>query len=337
LTQNPEEIEIDLSWYIKVLLKYKKTFIAVFLLIIAIGFVYKLNLFNPAPKIYRITTLLQPPVRGEALTGANDLESAENLKGLIVNKAFDEALRKRLKLAPDKNDFVFNVAIPDKTNILQVSIDMESNKKEFGLEILQNLIDLITETYVNRIDAIVADIASQIKFNELSIVNAQEKAKNLEEQIKEIIGREDKLKEELRFINTNTVQILDNRKGLLKAKAVTENAALSLASYFQNNSSYLNQVNNQFIELSLRKINLGLELKYIDPQVKNMQMAIDKLNISKGFISNLKILSLPRVSSVPLSQKKKKISPLSLVIGLFSGAVTVFLQEFWATKLKKHA
>ena len=287
-SQNYEEVEIDLSQYLKVAVKRKKTFIVVFLLTLAIGIAYILF----SPKIYRISMMIQPPVSGEVLTGANDLESAENLKGLIINKAFNDELSRRLNLDPGKAHVEFKVIIPDKTNILKVSVDLESKKKEFGVVLLRNLGDLISDSYAKRIEAERADIASQVKFNERAIINAKEKATNLQEQIKEVTAREDKLREEIKFVNTNTAQILEKREGLLKGNAATESAStLLLANYLQNNSSYLNQVNNQFSELTIRRVNLDLELKNTTSQISDFQMAIDKLNIRNDFISNLRIIA----------------------------------------------
>jgi len=331
-SQKYEEMEIDLSQYVKMVVKRKKTLIVVFLLTLAIGITYALF----SPKIYRISMMIQPPVVGSSLTGANDLESAENLRGLIVNGAFDEELIKRLNLDFNKDHLEFKTVIPSKTNILQVSVDLGENKKEFGVVLLRNLGDLISDSYAKRIEAERADIASQVKFNERAIVNAKEKAKNLQEQNKEVTAREDKLREEIEFINTNTAQILEKREGLLKGNATTESAStLLLANYLQNNSSYLNQVNNQFSELAIRRINLELELKNTTFQISDFQMAIDKLNIRNGFVSNLKIIAQPRVSPYPVSPGKKKILAISIVMGLFFGALAVFSQEFWVNNLAK--
>ncbi len=331
-SQNYEEMEIDLSQYIKVIVKRKKTLIVVFLLILTVGIAYALF----SPKIYRISMMIQSPVSGEVLTGANDLEPAENLRGLIVNGAFDEELRKRLNLDFNKDHLEFKVVIPSKTNILQVSVDLKNKKKEFGVVLLRNLGVLISDSYAKRIEAERVEIASQIKFNERAIVNAKEKAKNLQEQIKEVTAREDKLREEIKFVNTNTAQILEKREGILKGNATIESVStLLLANYLQNNSSYLNQVNNQFSELIIHRVNLELELKNTISQISDYQMVIDKLNIRKDFISNLRIIAQPRVSRNPISPSKKKILAISIVMGLFIGLLAVFLQEFWVNNLAK--
>lgn len=331
-SQNYEEVEIDLSQYIKVIVKRKKTFIAVFLLILAVGIAYVLF----SPKIYRISMMIQPPVVGQSLTGANDLESAENLKGLIVNGTFNDDLRKSLNLNFDDVNLEFKVVIPSKTNILQVNIDLENKQKEFGIVLLRNLANLISDSYAKMIEARIADISSLIKSSERAIVGAKEKAKNLQEQIKEVSLREDKLLEELKATNLTSAQIWEKRDLYLKESASLGNSpALFLASFLQNNSNYLNQLNNQSSDLSIRRTNLNLDLKNIDSQISEFQMAIDKLNINKAFISNLKIIAQPRVSPNPIRPSKKKTLAISIVMGLFLGVLVIFLQEFWVNNLVK--
>ena len=70
-------------------------------------------------------------------------------------------------------------------------------------------------------------------------------------------------------------------------------------------------------------------------QISDFQMVIDKLDIRNNFISNLRIIAQPKVSSNPVSSGKKKTSVLSIFIGLFLGVLVVFLQEFWVNNLVK--
>ena len=334
-SRNSEEVEIDLGRYVRLIFKHKITFFAVLLLTLAIGFTnYKLS-----PKIYRSSMMIQPPVIGSALTGANDLESAESLKGLIVNNAFKEQIGKRLKLDPANDFFAFQVIIPPITNILQVSVDLESKKKKFGVVLLKNLNILIFESYAKRIDAEFADINSHIKFNEREIVSAKEKVKNLQEQIKEIINRKDKLMEETKLVKKNTDDILAKREGLTDVNeidGVTRNASILLLSNFlQNNSSYLNQLNNQFSDLNIREININLELKNISSKISDFQMNIDKLKIRNGFVLNVKTISKPRVSLVPINSMGKKKIAILIAMGMFFGLLAVFLQGFWVNNLGK--
>jgi LPS O-antigen subunit length determinant protein (WzzB/FepE family) len=328
--RNTEEMEIDLSEYIKVFIKRKKTFIAVFLLILAIGFC-RVQL---SPKIYRTSMLVQPPTMGELLSGTNDLGIAENLKGLIISGAFNDELSKKMNLELNAATFNFAAVIPDKTNLLQVSVDRDSRVKESGIALLRSLCEVISLSYVKRVDAKTGEIADEIKRNERCIVNAKERSKNLQDQIIEIADRENKLREEMKGINRNTAQILADREELLKDNTAAKDVpALLLLNYLQNNSSYLNQVNNQFSDLSIRKVNLEFEVKNIEFQISDFQMVIDRLKVNKDFVSNLKIVAQPKVSPVPISPGKRKAVVLSIVMGLLLGMIAVFLREFWVNNL----
>jgi len=329
--QNYSETEIDISQYIDVVIKRKFTLIVIFLLVLAVG--VACILFSP--KKYRSVMMIQPPVSGEALTGASDLESAENLKGLIINNAFHDDLSKRLEWDQEKEPIIFKVSIPASTNILQVSVDLDAKKKKMGLVILRNLADLISNSYTRRIEAEHADISSQIKSRERAIINAKEKSKSLQDQINEIISRKNKLREEIQSVNNNTAQILEKRQGLLKGNAATESAStLLLANYLQNNSSYLNQVNNQLSELAMRRVNLELELKNATVQINNYQTGIEKLNIKNDFISNLRIIFQPKLLPYPVGPSKKKVLAIAVIAGLFLGFVVIFLQEYWVSNFK---
>jgi len=305
--------------------------IVVSLLTLAIGLAYALF----SPKIYRISMMIQPPVVGQSLIGANDLEAAENLKSLIINGAFNENLRKKLKLDPDKDKFEIKVVNPLKTNLLQVSVDLESKKKEFGVVLLRNLSEIISSSYANNIEAANNENESQIKASERAILTAKEKAKSLQDQIREVGIRETKLEDEITAINLNTKQILSKREELLENKTSAENESiLLLLNFMQNNLSYSNQLNNQFSDLSIRRVNLNLEFKSIDSQISDFQATIEKLKISKNFIKNLRIVAQPRVSPNPVSPSKKKALAISIAMGLFLGVFAIFLQEFWQKSKK---
>jgi len=320
------DVEIDLHQYIEVLKKRKKAFFAVFLLVVISGFAY----LQFSPKIYKVSMLIQPPVSGEALSGANDIESAETLRGLIVSQAFNEELIKRLDLKLSTNDLNFSVYVPPKTNVLDVSINLEANKKEFGIALLKGLSDVIIDSYAKRIDADNFEVANQIKQNERAIAAAKEKEKNLKDQIKEIFVREERLGEEIKAANASTAQMIGRREELLKDSSSADSVStLLLTNFLQNNLNFLNQMNNQMSDLSIRRANLALEMKDLEFKISELQVNIDKLNRSKKFISNVRIASKPAPSASPVSPDKKKILGLSILMGFVLGVTAAFVQEFW--------
>ena len=334
-SRNHEEVEIDLGQYIKMIVKRKMTFIAVFVLTLAIGFVYILF----SPKIYRALMMIQPPVIGQSMTGKDDIVSAEELKGLIVNNAFRAEIANKMNMDFQEIPSQFRVTIPRSTNILQISIDLESQNKELGVTLLQNLREVIFNNYARHIEAERANINNRIKSNEREIVKADEKINNLQQQIKEAIVRRDKLLDEIDIVKKNTEQILEKREGLTDLNmtdGVTKNASILLLSNFiQNNTSYINQLNNQFSELTIRGLNLNTELKNITSKISDFQMEIDILKIRNCFVANLKTISEPWLFENPVSPNRRKLLGLSIIMGLVFGLMAVFLHEFWANNLVK--
>jgi LPS O-antigen subunit length determinant protein (WzzB/FepE family) len=320
------EDEIDLSQYLQVLIKRKKIFLSTFLFIFVLGLAYILF----SPKIYKVFMLIQPPVSGEALSGANDIESAENLKGLIISNAFNEELINRLNIDSNLDNLKFFVNIFAKTNVLEVSVNLESKKKEFGLVLLKGLSDVIFDSYAKRVDADSFVVANQIAQNERAIAGAKEKIKNLEDQIKEITQREQKLNQEIIMVNANTAQMLAKREAAAKDSQGADNlSSFLLTSFLQNNLSFSNQLNNQLSELSIRQTNLTTEIKNLEFKIIDFQMIIDNLSRSKSFISNVRIACQPGVSRDPISPERMKVLALSIFMGLFLGTIAVFVQEFW--------
>lgn len=327
-----EEGEIDLCQCFKVIAKRKKTFFAVFLFVLVVG----IWCFLASPKIYRISVLLQQPSFGQVLSGDDGLKLAQDLKGLITSHYFKEVLKKRLNLDLDKKHMKFNVAVPDKTEMLKVSVELPDKEKGSGVAILQNLVELVSESYAQRLQIEEIDISRRMKFKENVIASAKEKARNLETQAREIAGKQAELSQERELVNISSAQILEKREGLLKANSGTEDAyTLLLANQVKNNSIYLNEVNNQIGKLSLRKEQLGFELKSIDSQIRNFQAEAENLRVRINYPSSLKIVSPPEISSLPVRTKENKTLVLFLMMAVFSGALAVFVQESRSRRFKK--
>lgn len=326
-SQDYEDEGIDLSKYFRIILKHKNTFFVIFLLTLAFGLTK--NMFSS--KIYRCSMSIQPPAVGMSLTGGNDIDSAENLKGLIVNNVFNEQLYKKLNLDSGSTPFGFQVNIPAKTNILQVYIDLENKNKEFGKVLLRNLNDVISESYSKRIESEHADIDGQIRFKKNAIINAENKAKNFQEEIKEIIDRKDKLNEEVQSVNANVSQILEKLEKLSTNNEYAESVSIWLlfSNYLQNNANYLNQLNNELSALTIRSYQQNLEIQTTTAQISDLQLDIEKLNIKNNSISNLKTIEQPRISANPINSIGKQTVVTLIALGLFLGLIGVFLRELF--------
>lgn len=324
--------EIDLCQCVKIAVKRKKVFAAACLSFIAIGF----GFFLLSPRIYRISVFLYPPIVNEAFNSSNNSKAVKDLKSTIMDNSFNRALKERLKLDP-KNNFKFDVAILDKSNILQVSVDLAGKEKDFGIAILKTLIELISENYAKRNEAMLANIIRLVKLKKRDIASAKKSADNLREQVKGIIFRENKLSAEKKSIAAKIAQLLGSRGEALKINAATEDpAVLSLAGQVQDNSNDLIRINNKLEELSLRKARMSSELKNINFKISNFLTEINKINTGKESFLCVKNFSQPTAFLIPVGLKVMRTSGLFLAMGVLSGMLAVFLREKWAGKLKKH-
>lgn len=330
--QNYEEMEIDLSRYVKVIAKHKMAFIMVFLLILAMGFAN----IRFSPKIYKITMIIQPPVIGESLVNRNYPEALENIKFLLLNGTFNTEIIKRLHLGPDKAKLNFEVSIPPNTNFLMVSINQTAGNQELGVKILKTLFDTLSEKYSTLIQNENDRIDSEIKIILNNIASTEENIGSLEDRLKEIAIREDKLLDEIKLVSANTADITNKRDILLKDNPKgNEMASLLYSNVVQFNLGYMNQLNNQLADAKGREIDRQLEIKNYRITINNARIEIDKLKLKKQFSSNLKISKEPEISHFPVSPSKMKILIMSIVMGLFFGLLAVFLQEFWVNNLAK--
>lgn len=316
------EVEIDLRQLASLLIKGSRAFFIVFFCVVALGVWHILS----SPKIYRISTLLQLPISREVFPEASDLESAENLKGLIINGAFEEALGRKLGADLGRDRIVFRVTIPDKTSMLQISIDVEEARKGSGIATLESLFAVISESYAKRFEVVIADIDRQIKFNERAIESAKEKSKAIEMKLQESAAQGVRLREEISVISAHTTEVLGQTGDLLGGARPVDNAStLLMTGFVQNSLSYSNQLSGQLSSILVRESDMGLELKSIVSQMNDLQAMIDKLGASKASISSLRILSPPRVSLDPVAPNAKKVLSMSLAMGLFFGVVAALL------------
>jgi len=177
-----EESDIDLGKYAKVIIKNKHVFFAILLLSLIVG----ICMIRFSPKIYKVSMMIKPPNLEEYFSNDKELENAEILKSLIVNSVFNEELFKRIKPNTIEIESIkFNAEIPDKSNVLLVNLDWDSKTKDLGVAMLNNLIDVISANYTQKVMVKNNEIVNRVKFNELAISNDKEKIKSIKNQIAE--------------------------------------------------------------------------------------------------------------------------------------------------------
>lgn len=336
IIRHREEIEIDLNNCVKVIINRKRTFIAVFLISLAVG----LAIIQFTPKLYKVSMLIQPPVI-EELSEADKLKSAEDLKSLIVHNAFADALKEKLTAGLNAGELRFSAVIPDKTGFLEIAVERDRKNRESGVTLLKQLVEVISDSYIKSIEDRNNDIDAQIKLNEDAMTAVKEEAAKLQEQGEEIKGIEDRLWQETKAIYMTTAEILSKRREGFQNNPTTEDTSIissvPVEKYLQDNSVYLNTINSQVDRLSIYKANLKIESNNLSRRISEIQAVIEKLKTDKASVSNAKIITQPSISPNPVGLNRKKILTYSISIGLFLGMIAVLLQEFRVNSLKKHA
>lgn len=321
-----EEIEVYLSRYIQVLYKRKITFAAVFLLIFVTGLAHILF----AEKIYKIEMIIQAPIVDESPSEKNFSNMVENLRFLILNNAFSAEIMKKLDLDPLKTSLNFDVSIPPNTSLVTISINEKSKDIDLGVKTLSILYSIILEKYSDLVKLKNDEIDNEIKIILNNIASMNENVDPLEERLKEITSRQEKLYDEIKSVSVNTTDLVNKRDLLLKnASRDNEMSSLLYSNTIQLNLGYINQLNNQLADFKTRAIDRRSEIKNLKTKIENYQVEIDKLKLKKQLFSNTKILKEPGVSGSPVGPSKKAYFAMYIFLGFISAASAVFLQEFY--------
>jgi hypothetical protein len=265
--------------------------------------------------------------------GEGNFEIAANLRNMIADDMFNEDVREKLKPQFDPGTLKFLAVNPAGTDVLSLSIDRDSKTAESGVAVLKSLVEVITADYAKRVGIKTNEINNRIRYYERCIGNAREKMAILQEELKQIGGREYSLKEELQTLKAHTAEILNFREGLLKQNTSPDMIhVLLFTNFLQNNISYSNQLNNQFSDLIVRKGYVNLEARYLDAQISDYQSEVELLKERLGFISNLKEISQPTISSRSSGPGIRKTMILSVLLGVIWGVAVISFQEFWVRR-----
>ncbi|MFA5039304.1 MAG: Wzz/FepE/Etk N-terminal domain-containing protein [Candidatus Omnitrophota bacterium] len=324
-----KDFEIDLSAYLRVLAGRKWLFGAVVLLFLAAALVQ----VAVSPKIYQATMMIEIPVLTPGSTDA-DAKGAEQLKGLIENGSFDDEVGRRLNLDLHRSGVHFEAENIGSNNLLRVSVRRGAAERQTGAFLLKSLSEVIAESYRNRVEAANLEFDRKIQQNERLIENARNKAENIEGQLKELSVRLERLNAEARSLDADVDELREKRDAVPKGSAKEGSLVIEFAEYLQEAANLRHRIYNQLSDLVISKLNLVFDLKGADFQIRDFQAIIDELKVRKNMISNLKIVSQPKLSPGPVSPRPKKILFLAFILGLFVAIPVVFLREYWGNNIK---
>jgi hypothetical protein len=224
---------------------------------------------------------------------------------------------------------------PKDTRFVQIRLKQNKKLSETGKKILTALFQQIAFRYqeiVNNRKEQYAKIIETIKNN---IVTANNEINQRQQSYKILEEREKELEKETKAISENTGKLLLQREALLKMSKSDEVSSLLYTTTIQQNISYSNQLNIELNNVRIEKEEILTQIKNLQNEIDNKKIEIEKNNLAKDRVFNMKMIQEPTVSSHPVGLRKiLKVAIAAGILSLMLGVFLAFFMEFWQ-KTKK--
>jgi uncharacterized protein involved in exopolysaccharide biosynthesis len=321
------EDEIDLRDYINVIIKRKKLILG----IVLASVIFAAIISFLQPKVYEVSMLMEPSVLGVTDGGSIlYLDSPENIKAKIENKAFEFKIIKALDLYPDIKMLNLKVSQPTDSNLIKVNVEKQAKDVQLGIKILNqlyvelsNVYNSVVESKKNNMEKQISIISNNIETKNNAIKVARERLKLLEE-------REPGLLNEIENTKSNMDKLLSKRDILLdKSTQADDMSSLLYSNTIQQNITYFNRLQNELTDLRVQKENIKTNIENLENDISNIKLEIEKLNLSKANIQNIGMVQEPQSSLSPVGPNKKLNVALAGTISLMFGVFLAFFVEFW--------
>ena len=284
----------------------------------------------PMPKIYEVSTVIESGViaiddEGKFIY----IDSAANISGKINEGVYNRNIQKALHLNPLKAGINFKSTIVKGTNMIKITSQWKEENIDFGMKAAGQLIRFFVDDYEKIVNHRKTVFDGEIFSKQNNIKKLETQRELSEKSLKDIKRRRKELKKEADNVKNNIEDLIKQRDSLLKeSKAVAEMPLLLYSTTIQQNTSYLNQINNQIYDFKEKRREVLQEIREGERDIDTAKTEIATLNINKELISNIKIIQNPEVSSGPVKSKKKQIVLLSVVVGLFFMIFLAFFVEY---------
>lgn len=328
------ETEIDFAQSLRVLLKLKKTFLAIFLLVLFLGVLY----VQFSPRIFKVSTTVQPLLSDNLHSSGNKAQAVWTLKGLILKGFFSDKVRSNIGVGFSDDFLAFQASIPEQPGVLMISLDVDGPNMELGKEALIKLFDIIERFYSDNQGLEKERSRNQVNGLD-NMLSDQKKILSLQEKIGDVVSLEERLSESLIEANIRATKLRLDQEVFLKNKISRKDSEVDfsmekagdLSGDIEDCFVQIKGIEDQLIRLSALKENLELKIQEIRSEISDKY----EKNLGVGLITGLRMIERPRVSPKPISPNKKKIIVFSVMYGLFFGFAAVFLQEFWLNNFRK--
>ncbi|MCG2755792.1 MAG: Wzz/FepE/Etk N-terminal domain-containing protein [Desulfobacteraceae bacterium] len=229
----PYEDEINLIDYLKVLWKWKWLIIAGALVCAVIAAAIGLRM----PKIYEISTVIEPGIIGVDNSGNYTYMNSNNISGKINEGAYNNSIKKLLNIDSSKTDFEFKADIGKFTNQIKISAESKEKDINLGLKAFKQMVAIISDdgekvieqkkddydkqilakqSEIDKIEIQRKDIDKQIlmKQNEISKIGTQKK--DIDKQIKLKLSEIEKIRNDIKLQQANLKNVGQRKEELLE-------------------------------------------------------------------------------------------------------------------------
>ena len=297
------EDEIDLREIFLVLWKRKWIIFILTCVVVMSATVYTLN----SPKIHNVYVVIEPGVIDVAPDGKYMyLDTVANIKAKLESNAYTQRLISGLHLDPFQDRIKFKVNLPNKSNIIKLSIETASDKIEYGIRVLQQLVKELQTDYevgvlrkkqeyqekISKKNNMIQSLKLERKDmdNKISVKANFIKEKYAQIEIQKssldiIDQRIMDLVNELKDVKKNTDNIIVQRENFLKDPAKNPDSGIAELLYsttIQQNVAFFNTLRNQISDLKMEKEQSRAGLKTLEKEIDDLKLDIEGMKIEKN-------------------------------------------------------
>jgi len=304
--------EVQLIDYLRVIWRWKWLIILGTFLCMVVAAVVSFNM----PKIYEVSMTIESGIIGVNKDGEFIyLDSQHNIAGKIKGGLYNRRIQKALNINPLETGIKFEVGLQKGTSFIKVKSEWGKNEVEFGKKTLVHLVAAISKEYENVVQQRKGDYEKQILIK-------QNQIKENEATLKIIQDREKELLQEIKNVKDNTERIVQERNNILQHKGNADDISLLIYSTtIQQNVAYFNQLSNQINDIRTKKERASMK-------TENLKVQIDKLNLEKSIIKNIRVIQNPEISLSPIKPKKRLNVLLAGVVAFMMMMFLAFFVEY---------
>ena len=318
----PTEDEINLTDYVKVILKRKWLILVMFF-----GAAIAAGIFSfIMPKIYKIDTSLEIGQIAGAVVEAPG-QVVEKIKGDV----YGIFVREKLGIPEEKYPKI-KTENPKDTRLISLAI--ESAEPQQAKNILEEINNLILVEHQEK-------IKTKKELIEQDIKTTEEKIKLVESDIEKTKNKTQPIDEDIKRIE-NKINNAEEEKSNLEAKVealervlVYEQTPGTQFALFDTKEKLANkkqEIEDLYLTINLlrrSKEDLDIQVNSLKTNIESLNAQINSLRASLDEIKPTQVVKSPTVSASPIKPRPLLNIVIAAVLGLFIGVFLAFFQEWW--------